>query len=112
MAVAREPAAMTLLIIALAGLSTLPQARHVQTRHITKTEIAALVEAVQDEIYDHGFEDDYYQLGPNMGNDPKKWKSRVSIYIEPQIEDGERMRFTNTCTTAKYTGYLPSAKTA
>jgi len=80
---------MFVLALYLTALSTLPQTRHPQTRHITQTEIAALIQAVQDEIYDHGFEDDYYQLGPNMGSDSKKWTSRVPIYIDPHIADGE-----------------------
>jgi len=80
---------MFALVLCLAGLATLPQTRHLKTRQITHAEIAALVQAVQDEIYDYGFEDDYYRLGPNVGSDPKKWTSRVPIYVNPLIEDGE-----------------------
>ena len=58
-------------------------------RRISNIEIQAVVQAVQDEIYDYGFEDDYSRVGENLARDPSKWKSRMPICVNPEIEDGE-----------------------
>jgi hypothetical protein len=58
-------------------------------RKVSNIEIQAVVQAVQDEIYDYGLEEDYSQVGENLAGDPSKWESRMPIYINPGIEDEE-----------------------
>jgi hypothetical protein len=50
-------------------------------------EIKAVLQAVQDEIYDYGYEKEYYEIGYNVGTS-MHWISRVPIYINPQVKDG------------------------
>ena len=50
---------------------------------LTPTEISAVVQAVEDEIYVEGSYTDYYQVAENIGT-PRHWKSRVHIYINPE----------------------------
>ncbi len=58
-------------------------------RKISKIEIQAVLQAVQDEIYDYGFEEDYTRVGENLAGDPSKWNRRMPIYIDPEIEIDE-----------------------
>jgi len=63
-------------------------AAHPQGKHkLTDAEVRAIIEAVQDEIYDYGFEPQYYQMGENLGT-PTHWIGRLSIYINPMTDDG------------------------
>jgi hypothetical protein len=61
---------------------------HLQGKHkLTDAELRAIIEAVQDEIYDYGFEPQYYQIGENLGT-PTHWIARLPIYINPTTDDG------------------------
>lgn len=57
-------------------------------RQITEAETRAVVQAVQDEIYDYGFEGDYDRAGENAAGTSSKWISRMRIYIAPETENG------------------------
>lgn len=55
-------------------------------RKITESEVAEVIQAVQDEIYDYGYERDYYQLGQNLAT-PQHWIARMPIYIDPAVDE-------------------------
>lgn len=57
-------------------------------RKITDPEVKAVIQAVEDEIYDYGYEENYYQFGEEVQIDPRHLIHRVPIYIRPEIEDG------------------------
>ena len=83
----REFEIISLIICAL--VSNFLANGHVEgaKRKISKIEIQDVLQAVQDEIYDYGFEEDYSQIGENLAGDPSKWESRMAIYIKPEIEN-------------------------
>jgi len=54
---------------------------------LTRAELQAVVQAVQDEIYDYGYEREYYVIGDNLGTSAH-WVSRVPLYINPEMNDG------------------------
>jgi hypothetical protein len=51
-------------------------------RHLTPSEVTKLKQAVEDEVYDYGYYDKFYQIGENIGN-PQHWMARIDIYINP-----------------------------
>ena len=65
----------------------LADAQHRGTRKITDAEVKAVIQAVEDEIYDYGYEENYYQFGEEVQSDPQYYIHRVPIYIRPEIED-------------------------
>jgi hypothetical protein len=80
---------MALLMILLAVFAPF-QGHHDQTtRRIKGSEVAAVIQAVQDEIYDYGFEDDYSQVGENPARRGSARISRMPIYIDPSVKNGE-----------------------
>lgn len=60
------------------------QARAQAAHPITTKEITAVVQAIEDEIYDYGYYEHYFQLGENVGS-PMDWKARLPIYIDPDV---------------------------
>src|SRR3989442_6198096 len=78
-----------ILILLLAQLAlTLPTAGQGKSTKITEPEAKAVIQAVEDEIYDYGYEKHFFQMGENVGASPLHWKSRLRIYVDPQIQDG------------------------
>lgn len=55
---------------------------------LTEAETHAVVQAVQDEIYDYGFEEDYERAGENTAGSSSKWIRRMRMYIAPETENG------------------------
>jgi hypothetical protein len=55
-------------------------------RKLTADEVQAVILAVQDEIYDYGYEPRFYQLGENAGV-PSHWRSRLPIYVNSAFDD-------------------------
>jgi hypothetical protein len=81
---------MKLLTLLLALLSlSIPASPQVQKRKVSESEVKAVIQAVEDEIYDYGYQKRFYQMGEDVGtsNAPR---SRIRIYIEPEVdaEDG------------------------
>src|SRR5207253_2257051 len=71
-----------ILILLLAQVAMiLPTAAQGKDTKITETEAKAVIQAVQDEIYDYGYEKHFFQMGENVGDSPLRWKSRLPIYI-------------------------------
>ncbi|HTW57808.1 MAG TPA: hypothetical protein VMD99_06755 [Terriglobales bacterium] len=56
---------------------------------MSPSEIKEVIQAVEDEIYDYGYNNDYYQLGANLGT-PEHWIAHMSIYVDPNydLKDG------------------------
>src|SRR5690348_800706 len=78
------------LLIALLAVFAPFQVHHDQTTHrIKDSEVAAVIQAVQDEIYDYGFEDDYPQVGGNLARRGSARISCMPIYIDPTVKNGE-----------------------
>ena len=77
----------TLLLALL--ISSIPARAQVQKPKISESAVKAVVQAVEDEIYDYGYQKSFYQIGQDVGtsNSPR---SRIPIYIEPDLdaEDG------------------------
>jgi hypothetical protein len=48
---------------------------------LTASDQKAVIQAVEDEIYDYGFEKEFYEIGINNGT-PSHWISEVPIYLE------------------------------
>ena len=52
-------------------------------RRLTRAEVNAVIQAVEDEIYAGEDYDDFRQIGENVGT-PQHWKSRLRIYVNPE----------------------------
>lgn len=76
-------------LIALLGVLIPLQYRHDATYEIKAREVAAVIQAVQDEIYDYGFEADYLRVGENLARRGSARISRMPIYIDPDVSNGE-----------------------
>lgn len=75
--------AMFLIICLLVTFSSGASAQtRAQSRRLTPAEIKAIDAAVQDEIYDYGYFERFYQIGQNIGT-PTHWIARSHIFINP-----------------------------
>lgn len=55
---------------------------------ITRSQIKTVELAIEDEVYDYGYEKDYAGTGKNGAASGDKWISGMPLYIEPRIKDG------------------------
>jgi len=73
-----------LLLFSLFGtVPMLPQAKP-QKRPISHREVEAVIQAVEDEIYDYGYQKHFYHIGENIGTASAP-RARIRIYIDPEI---------------------------
>jgi hypothetical protein len=82
---------MKLLTLLLALLSlSIPASPQAQKRKVSDSQVKAVIQAVEDEIYDYGYQKQFYQMGKDVGTSPNAPRSRIRIYIEPEVdaEDG------------------------
>jgi hypothetical protein len=78
---------MKLLTLLVAFLSLSIQASpQAQKRKVSESEVKAVVQAVEDEIYDYGYQKQFYQMGKDAGRSPTAPRSRMRIYIEPEVD--------------------------
>jgi hypothetical protein len=56
---------------------------------LTQSETRALTQAIQDEIYDYEYQGHYFPQGGPVGDAVSDSKTRVPVYIDPLLEDGE-----------------------
>ena len=56
---------------------------------LTKFEMRALTTAIEDEIYDYEYEGHYFPVGGAVGNAVSDSKTRVSLYVDARLENGE-----------------------
>jgi hypothetical protein len=52
---------------------------------LTDANELAVIQAVEDEIYDYGFSEQFYEIGTNVGR-PDHWISKIPIYIDPNTD--------------------------
>lgn len=74
----------SLLLIALLSVSSTLYGENGK-RRLSASEKDAVVQAIQDEIYDYGYYGDYDQFGQNLGT-PQHWKSKMLVYIDPEYD--------------------------
>jgi hypothetical protein len=53
--------------------------------HFTPAEVAKLKQAIEDEIYDYGYYNEFYNIGENIGT-TQHWVARVRLYINPAYD--------------------------
>jgi hypothetical protein len=73
-----------MLLTALFSLAA-PMHPEPQKRKLSDTEAKAVVQAVEDEIYDYGYQKHFYQMGENIGTLPNAPRTRMRIYLEPEV---------------------------
>ena len=75
-----------LLVLLNLSVTTHPQ---LQKGRVSDSEANLIVQAVEDEIYDYGYQKQFYQMGENVGTASAP-RTRMRIYIEPEVgaEDG------------------------
>jgi hypothetical protein len=56
---------------------------------LTPSETKALVQAVQDEIYDREYQGHFFPEGGPVGDIISESRTRVPLYVDPVLEDGE-----------------------
>jgi hypothetical protein len=56
---------------------------------VTQSEISSIAQAIRDEIYDYEYEEHFFPEGGPVGDVISSTKVRVSLYVDPQIRDGE-----------------------
>jgi hypothetical protein len=72
------------LLIALSTSSGQPaKARVIQS------EIRSLAQAIQDEIYDYEYEEQFFPEGGPVGDVISSTRVRAPLYVDPEIRDGE-----------------------
>lgn len=61
-------------------------AQHREKRKITDAEVKAVIQAIEDEIYDRGYEEEYAVVDTPPACGPRKNSNCIRIYINPEIE--------------------------
>lgn len=76
------------LIFALGSVAALSGARPQAKRPIRESEMNAVIEAIQDEIYDLKLQNDFFELGPS----PKDHRLQVvlNVYFQPDVIEDSR----------------------
>jgi hypothetical protein len=59
-------------------------------RALSHSEVNAIIQAVEDEIYDTESYGEFYQMGDNLGT-PQHWKARMHLYIDPEYDQTENV---------------------
>jgi len=55
----------------------------------SESELKSLVQAIQDEIYDYGYQGQYFPEGGPVGDLVTESTTRVPLYIKPSLDDEE-----------------------
>jgi len=56
---------------------------------LTQSETRAVVQAIQDEVYDYEYQGHFFPEGGPVGDAVSDSRTRVPLYIDPLLEDGE-----------------------
>lgn len=75
--------AILFLLFVRPGLSAIPQAG---SHAVTSAETKAIVQAIEDEIYDWGCQSDEYEF---IGERLDYLHYKVPVYIDPRVRDGQ-----------------------
>jgi hypothetical protein len=57
-----------------------------QKRKVSDSDLKAVVQAVEDEIYDYGYEKHFRQMSENIAGPASPPQIRMRIYIDPEID--------------------------
>lgn len=80
---------MLFSILLLSIVSMPSRAQSVTKIRLTQPEIKALVQAVEDEIYDRGYQGYFFPEGGPVGDLISESRTRVPLYVDPVVEEGE-----------------------
>jgi hypothetical protein len=83
----RTPAFLLVSLLLIA--SSPSSAQGVTKIRLTQSETKALVQAVQDEIYDREYQGYFFPEGGPVGDVISESRTRVPLYVDPVVEDGE-----------------------
>jgi hypothetical protein len=83
----RSPAFLSVSFFLIASLPF--SAQGTTKVRLTQSETKALVQAVQDEIYDREYEGYFFPEGGPVGDVISESRTRVPLYVDPVVEDGE-----------------------
>jgi len=78
-----------LLVLLLLSPSPFSSAQGATKIRLTQSETRALVQAVQDEIYDREYQGYFFPEGGPVGDVISESRTRVPLYVDPVLEDGE-----------------------
>lgn len=80
----------TFLSVLLLLIASSPSSAQAATKiRLTQSETKALVQAVEDEIYDREDQGYFFPEGGPVGDVISESKTRVPLYVDPVVEDGE-----------------------
>jgi len=82
----RTSAFLSVLLLLIASP---PGAQGATKIRLTLSETKALVQAVQDEIYDREYQGHFFPEGGPVGDIISESRTRVPLYVDPALEDGE-----------------------
>ncbi len=57
----------------------------VQKPKLSESDLTAVTQAIEDEIYDYGYQKNFYQMGEQMGTS-RAPRTRMRVYIQPEVE--------------------------
>ena len=78
-----------LLFLLLLSISSPSSAQGSTKVRLTQSETKALVQAIEDEIYDREYQGDFFPEGGPVGDVISESRTRVPLYVDPVVEDGE-----------------------
>jgi hypothetical protein len=78
-----------LLVLLLLSASSPATAQSTTKIRLTQSQTKALVQAVQDEIYDREYQGYFFPEGGPVGDVISDSRTRVSLYVDPVVDDGE-----------------------
>jgi hypothetical protein len=60
-----------------------------QKRKVSDSEVKAVVQAVEDEIYDYGYENHFREMSENIASPAGAPQIRMRIYVDPEIDHAD-----------------------
>lgn len=76
---------LLILIAVFFGLSA-PAWSAPQKRKVSDSDLGAVIQAVEDEIYDYGYQKYFYHIGENVGTSMNAPRTRIRIYVDPEVD--------------------------
>lgn len=77
------------VVLLLLSASSFSSAQGTTKIRLTQSETKALVQAVQDEIYDREYQGYFFPEGGPVGDAISDSRTRVPLYVDPIVEHGE-----------------------
>ena len=78
-----------LLVLLLLSAFSSSNAQDTTKIRLTQSQTRALVQAVQDEIYDREYQGYFFPEGGPVGEVISESRTRVPLYVDPVVEEGE-----------------------